>query len=51
MTGDLSNSYETITALFRFGEELATARSFDEFVEQMRRRLLKLVAATMPGSG
>lgn len=43
MTGDLASSYETITALFRFGEELATARSFDGFVEQMRWRLLKLV--------
>jgi serine phosphatase RsbU (regulator of sigma subunit)/anti-sigma regulatory factor (Ser/Thr protein kinase) len=43
MTGELSNSYETITALFRFGEELATARSFDDFFAQVRRRLLKLV--------
>jgi serine phosphatase RsbU (regulator of sigma subunit) len=43
MIGELSNSYESITALFRFGEELATARSFDDFVVQVLRRLLSLV--------
>jgi len=43
MTGELGNSYETITALFHFGEELATAQSFDDFFERVRRRLLKLV--------
>lgn len=46
MTGELGNSYETITALFHFGEELATARSFDDFVEQVLRRLLKLVGGS-----
>jgi len=45
MTGELCNSYETITSLFRFGEELATARSFDDFVEQVLLRLLKLVGS------
>ena len=44
MVGELSNSYETISALFRFGEYLATARSFEDFFEQVRRRLLKLVS-------
>lgn len=43
MTGELSNSYETIAALFHFCEELATARSYDEFVQQVLRRLFKLV--------
>ena len=43
MTGELINSYETITALFGFSEELATAQSFDVFFEHVRRRLLKLV--------
>ncbi|MEA3212755.1 MAG: hypothetical protein QOE70_5812 [Chthoniobacter sp.] len=43
MTGELSNSFETINALFRFGEELATARSFDHFFAQALRRLLRLV--------
>ena len=44
MVGELSNSYETISALFCFGEYLATAQSFDDFFEQVRRRLLKLVS-------
>jgi serine phosphatase RsbU (regulator of sigma subunit)/anti-sigma regulatory factor (Ser/Thr protein kinase) len=44
MIGELSSSYESITALFRFGEELATARSFDDFVEKVLQRLLKLVS-------
>jgi anti-sigma regulatory factor (Ser/Thr protein kinase) len=43
MTGELSNSFETINALFRFGEELATARSFDHFFAQALWRLLRLI--------
>jgi serine phosphatase RsbU (regulator of sigma subunit)/anti-sigma regulatory factor (Ser/Thr protein kinase) len=43
MTADLSNSYETIAALFHFGEALATVRSFDDFAKHAAQRLLKLV--------
>ena len=43
MSGELSSSYETINALFHFGEELATARSFDHFFAQALHRLLRLI--------
>jgi anti-sigma regulatory factor (Ser/Thr protein kinase) len=43
MTGEVSASYETITALFHFGEELASAQTFDDFFENALARLLKLV--------
>jgi serine phosphatase RsbU (regulator of sigma subunit)/anti-sigma regulatory factor (Ser/Thr protein kinase) len=43
MTAELSSSYETISGLFRFGEELATARSFEDFSGLVLRRLLKLL--------
>ncbi len=45
MTVELSTSYETLSALFRFSEELATAPSFDAFVGSVLTRLLDLLAA------
>jgi len=58
MTAELGIAFETITALFRFGEELATARSFDEFAEEVLGQLIKLVHAdeswlrlSEPGTG
>ena len=45
MTAELSTSYETLSALFRFSEELATAPSFDVFVGRVLTRLLDLLAA------
>jgi serine phosphatase RsbU (regulator of sigma subunit)/anti-sigma regulatory factor (Ser/Thr protein kinase) len=45
MTVELSTSYETLSALFRFSEELATAPSFDVFVGRVLTRLLDLLSA------
>jgi serine phosphatase RsbU (regulator of sigma subunit)/anti-sigma regulatory factor (Ser/Thr protein kinase) len=45
MTMELSTSYETLSALFRFSEELATAPTFDVFVGRVLTRLLDLLAA------
>ncbi|MDZ4816795.1 MAG: GAF domain-containing SpoIIE family protein phosphatase [Verrucomicrobiota bacterium] len=43
MTEDLSTSYESLSALFHYAEELATAHSFREFVTSALQRLVKLV--------
>jgi serine phosphatase RsbU (regulator of sigma subunit) len=45
MTMELSTSYETLSALFRFSEELATAPTFDVFVGRVLVRLLDLLSA------
>ena len=45
MTVELSTSYETLSALFRSSEELATAPSFDIFAGRVLTRLLDLFAA------
>jgi len=45
MTAELGTCYETLSALFRFSEELATAPSFDVFVGRVLTRLLDLLAA------
>jgi serine phosphatase RsbU (regulator of sigma subunit)/anti-sigma regulatory factor (Ser/Thr protein kinase) len=45
MTVELSTTYETLSALFRFSEELATAPTFDVFVGRVLTRLLDLLSA------
>jgi serine phosphatase RsbU (regulator of sigma subunit)/anti-sigma regulatory factor (Ser/Thr protein kinase) len=45
MTAELSTCYETLSALFRFSEELATAPTFDVFVGNVLTRLLDLLSA------
>jgi serine phosphatase RsbU (regulator of sigma subunit)/anti-sigma regulatory factor (Ser/Thr protein kinase) len=45
MTVELSTSYETLSALFHFSAELATAPSFDAFVGNVLIRLLDLLSA------
>lgn len=47
MAEDLSRSYEELSALFRFAEELATASDFGQFLERSFTRLLSLVRAEM----
>ncbi len=47
MAEDLSRSYEELSALFRFAEELATASDFSQFLERSFTRLLSLVQAEM----
>lgn len=43
MTEDLSRSYEELSALFRFAENLATTPNFAAFLEDSLQRLLTLV--------
>ena len=43
MTEDLSSSYESVSALFRFSEQLATAPSFNDFAHVVLGQLLRLV--------
>jgi serine phosphatase RsbU (regulator of sigma subunit)/anti-sigma regulatory factor (Ser/Thr protein kinase) len=43
MTEDLSSSYESVSALFRFSEQLATAPSFNDFAHVVLGQLLQLV--------
>lgn len=43
MTEDLSTSYESVSALFRFSEQLATAPSFNDFAHVVLGQLLRLV--------
>lgn len=45
MTADLSASYESLSALFHFSEELATAPSFDHLLQSVARRLRELLDA------
>ncbi|HSI84080.1 MAG: SpoIIE family protein phosphatase [Candidatus Methylacidiphilales bacterium] len=47
MAEDLSTSYENISALFRFAEELATSDTFASFAEKALRRLLAIVNGTL----
>ena len=44
MAEDLSRSYEDLSALFRFAEELATSNTLAEFLDRSLSRLLTLVA-------
>jgi serine phosphatase RsbU (regulator of sigma subunit)/anti-sigma regulatory factor (Ser/Thr protein kinase) len=44
MAEDLSRSYEDLSALFRFAEELATSTTLAEFIEHSLSRLLTLVS-------
>jgi serine phosphatase RsbU (regulator of sigma subunit) len=44
-TEDLSASYESLSALFRFGEQLATAQSFEDFVRHVLDQLNAIVHA------
>ena len=43
MSEDLSRSYEDLSALFRFAEELATSTTLAEFLDRSLHRLLTLV--------
>lgn len=45
MTEDLSISYESLAAMFRFGEQLATAPSFDDFAATVLDQMIDLVQA------
>jgi serine phosphatase RsbU (regulator of sigma subunit)/anti-sigma regulatory factor (Ser/Thr protein kinase) len=45
MTAELSVSYEALSALFHFSQELATAPSFDVFVGRVLARLLEVLSA------
>ena len=44
MAGELAQSFETVSALFRFSEELATAPDFTEFLNLALPRLCKLAS-------
>ena len=43
MAEDLSRSYEELSALFRFAEQMATSSGFEDFLARSLERLLKLV--------
>lgn len=43
MAEDLSRSYEELSALFRFAEQMATSAGFEDFLDQSLERLLTLV--------
>jgi serine phosphatase RsbU (regulator of sigma subunit)/anti-sigma regulatory factor (Ser/Thr protein kinase) len=45
MTVELSTTYETLSALFRVSEEMATAPNFNDFVGRVLTRLLGLISA------
>ncbi|PTX97350.1 hypothetical protein DB346_20310 [Verrucomicrobia bacterium LW23] len=47
MAEDLSTSYENISALFRFAEELATSDTFGAFTQKALKRLLALVRGNL----
>lgn len=45
MTQDLSDSYESLAALFQFSSLLATSSSFDEFLRNVLGRLRRLLSS------
>lgn len=47
MTQDLSDSYESLAAMFNISALLATSRSFDEFMDRVLRRLRNLLATDL----
>lgn len=47
MTQDLSDSYESLAALFQIGSLLATSKTFDDFLEHVLERLKVLLASDL----
>ncbi len=47
MTQDLSDSYESLAALFQIGSLLATSKTFDDFLDHVLQRLRVLLAGDL----